>query len=103
MPVILADRGLEERFVLAVPQCRPLEERHRLVEDGAIARHVDVVGGRVWEPHAVVGDPRAHAAAGVREPPVLHVAVGELASRRAKQVARVRSGRETVSAMTSWS
>jgi hypothetical protein len=40
----------------------------------------------ISEPAAVVGDARADAASGFRQPPMLHIAFEELARRRAQQV-----------------
>ena len=57
-----------------------------LVEDGAVAGELHVVRGDVRQPHAIVGDVRAHALAAVRQPPVLHVALGELAARGAQDL-----------------
>ncbi len=44
------------------------------------------MGDGVSEPRPVVGDPRAHALPGVRQPPVLDVALDELPRRRPQQV-----------------
>ena len=88
------------------PACQPLafQERDHLVENGGIAGRVDIVGDRVGEPRAIVGDPRAHALAGMRQPPMLHVAFDELPRRRAQQVlARHGRARVAASAMPSCS
>jgi hypothetical protein len=59
----------------------------------------------VGEPGPIVGDPRAHALAGMRQPPVLHVALDELPPRRAQQVLARQIGLRGGSAMPScnWS
>ena len=54
----------------------------------------DIGGGGEGQPDAVVGDARAHALAGMRQPPMLHVALDELPRRRrAADGARVSCGR----------
>ena len=47
-----------------------------------VAGRVEVLGDHERQPVPVVGDVRAHASAGVRLPPVQHVALGELVPRR---------------------
>ena len=86
--------GLEEAVVLARREPRAFQERNHLVQDGGVAGRVDIMGGGVGEPRAVVGDPRAHALAGMRQPPVLNVAFDELPCRCAQQVLarHLRSG-----------
>ena len=58
---------------------------------------LDIVRDGVGEPHAVVGDARAHALAGMRQPPMLHVALDELPGRGAQQMrarqCRLRGGK----------
>ena len=58
-----------------------LEEGYVLVEDAGVAGHPDVLRDGVGQPEQVVGDPGAHARARVRVPPVLDVALDELARR----------------------
>ena len=62
------------------------QERHLLVQHGGIAGRADIMRDGIGEPGPVVGDPRAHALAGMRQPPMLHVALDELPRRRAQQV-----------------
>ena len=69
-----------------------LQERHLHVQHGAITRGGHVMGPRVGQPQHVVGAPRAHAAARVRVPPVLHVAREELAGGAAEQVLAIQVG-----------
>ena len=75
-------------------QRRAFDEGNLDVEDGAVAGERDVVRGDERQPHAVVGDVRAHALAAVRQPPVLHVALGKLARRGAQDLLaqQLRSG-----------
>ena len=65
---------------------RAREKRNRLVEDGVIARDLDVVVHGVGEPEQVVGDPGPHAFAGRFVPPVLDVSLLELPRRGPQQV-----------------
>ena len=62
------------------------QEGHLLVEHRVVAGDPHVVVDHVRQPGEVVGEPRAHAAAALRMPPVLHVALDELARRRAQDV-----------------
>ena len=78
--------GLEVEIVLARLERRAVEERHLLVEDRHVARRLDIVRRDRGEPRPVVGDARAHALAGRREPPMLDVALDELPRRRAQDV-----------------
>ena len=97
---------LEEGVVLAGLQGRALEKRHDLVEHRGVAGGRDIGGGGEGEPDAIVGDPRAHALAGMRQPPMLDIAFDELPAGGAQQMARAsRPGRAKVSAMPScnWS
>ncbi len=60
----------------------PSRKAVTLVEHGRVAGRREVLGDHERQPVAVVGDVRAHAAAGERLPPVQHVALGELVARR---------------------
>ena len=73
------------------------EERRTLIEQRGVAGHLEVVRGDERQPAAVVGDPRAEALTGRREPPVLHVAGRELAAAPRGRGARARGpgGRRT--------
>ena len=84
--LVVGDHRLEERLVLALPQRRAVEERDPFVEDPQIGGDAEVLRRGVGQPDAIVADPGPHALARVREPPVLHVARGELPRRRAQQV-----------------
>ena len=64
----------------------PSRKGTHLVEHREIAGDLDVVGGGVRQPDAVVGDPRAHPLARRRQPPVLHVALDELPRGGAQQM-----------------
>ena len=85
---------------------RSLEVRDHLVEDGCVAGHLDVARNHVRQPEAVVRDPRPHAAAGRRVPPVLDVPLDELAAPRpaagAPAPARARATRRARTSC-SWS
>ena len=86
--------GLEVRFGLARREHRPVEKGHDLVQDGDVPRHLEVVGDGVRQPDRIVGDPRPDAPPRGRVPPVLHVALHELAARGPEQVlpGRLRAG-----------
>src|SRR5437879_2917727 len=72
---------------LAAEPSRPtIEERDVLVEHTGVAERVHVAAGRIRQPQVIIGDVGAHAAAERRVPPVLDVALRELAARRAQQL-----------------
>ena len=77
---------LEVEIVLARLEGGTVEERHLFVEDRRIARRLDVVRRDRGEPRPVVGDARAHALPGRREPPMLEIALDELPRRCAQDV-----------------
>ena len=85
------------KYESAWPGCeqRPVDERHRLVQDRGVARRLEISAGDVRQPQAVVRDPRAHPPTRRRMPPVLHVALGELAGRGPQELrpGQVRPGR----------
>ena len=67
---------------------------------------LDIPRDAIAQPDPIVRDARPHALAGMRQPPVLHVAFGELPAGGAQQVARASCpGRANVRAMPScnWS
>ena len=78
--------GLEVVVGLVRPQRGTLEVRHHLVEHRIVAGDREIPVDGVRKPDAVVGDPGPHATARRRVPPVLHVALGELAGGGTKQV-----------------
>ena len=78
--------GLEIEIVVGRLERRAVDERHRLVEDGHVARGLDIVRRDRGEPRPVVGNARANALAGRREPPMLDIALDELPPRRAQDV-----------------
>ena len=100
------DRGLEEIVMRAGGQRGAVEEGHLFVQDRRIAGYRDIVRDAIAQPDAIIRNPRAHALAGMGQPPMLHIAFGKLPGRRrADRCARVISGRSAVSAMPScnWS
>ncbi len=60
-------------------QLAALQEMHRLVEYARIASRHHIATGRIRQPQIVVGEMGAHALSVGRMPPVLHVALAELA------------------------
>ena len=72
--------------MLAGLQRRAFDEGDLLLQDRLVAGHRDVVRDGIGQPHDVVGDHRAHAGAGARQPPVLHVAFPELPRRRVEDL-----------------
>ena len=73
-------------------QRRPLEERHDLVEHRCVIGHLQILCDDVGQPEQVVRAARPRAATGRRMPPVLDVALDELAARRQQQVLAVQIG-----------
>ena len=67
-------------------QRRRLEERHRLVEHARIACRPDVLGDDVGQPEQIVGTARPESASARLVPPVLDVALDELARGRAQDL-----------------
>src|SRR5882724_671548 len=73
------DGGLEVGVLVSGGNRRPLQERNTLVEKRRVSGDLEIVRGRVGEPEGIVGDPRSNASTGGRMPPVLDVALDELA------------------------
>ena len=69
---------LEERIMFASGQQRAFEKVQLLIENCRIAAALDVLRSGVGQPHPVIGDARAHALAGMWQPPVLYVALDKL-------------------------
>ena len=65
---------------------RRLQERHPLVEDGAVPSGLNVLGSRVGEPEQIVRATRTNALAARGVPPVLNVPLHELARGRSQEV-----------------
>ncbi len=98
------DARLEVRLHLASGQHRPVEERDGLVQDRPVAGNVEIVACHVRQPEQVVGDAGPHPAA----QPARATSAGRRPSTNWRDAAfricaRVRSGRDTASAMTSCS
>ena len=95
--------GGKKTVVLVRAQSAALPGRgSRSSSTPTIAGSLDIVRDSVGKPCAVVGDPRAHALAGMRQPPMLDIALDELPRRRAQQMcSRVIVGCAAVSAMPS--
>ncbi len=77
---------LVEGIVLVRRQRRPFDERHRLIEDRRIAGGGDIGRGNVGEPGGIVRDMSSYSLARRRQPPVLDVALLELARCRLEDV-----------------
>ena len=84
--LLLRDCRQKEIVRLIRFQQRSFEKRNRFVERELVLRGLDVLRDGIGEPGAVVGDAGAHALAGMRQPPMLHVALDELTGRRAQQM-----------------
>ena len=84
--LLVRNGRLEIGVVLAGLQRVALEKRRELVQHRDVAGRIDIVRGAPGEPDLVVGDTGAHALAGWRQPPMLHVAFDELTRRGAQQV-----------------
>ncbi len=77
---------LEEVFSFVRLQHGAAEERNDFGQYGRVGRRLHIVGRRVGEPDPVVRDASPHALAGVREPPMLDIAFGELPGRGPQQM-----------------
>ncbi len=73
-------------FLFAGLELSHLQERGILIEDRSVAGHAQVLIHHERKPHQIIGESRAHAASALRMPPVLHVALHELARGRAHDV-----------------
>ena len=80
-----ADRTLV-RFVFTGIQAAALQKGHGLVQDCGVTGGRHVLQRRIDEPEAIVREPRAYALAARLVPPVLHVALHELARCSAEDV-----------------
>src|SRR5678809_208091 len=76
---LAADLGKIEMVLLAGFEQRRVKEGHALVENGLVARHGNVMAGDQWKEIEVVGDAGADTASTRRMPPMLDVALFELA------------------------
>ena len=85
-PRLFADGRQAIVFHLAGPKHRGLQECHTLVEQGGVACRDDVVVDCQRQEVQIVGDAGAHATAGRRVPPMLHVALLELPCGRAQDL-----------------
>ena len=63
-----------------------LEKGDHFVKHGRVLRRLDILSDRIGQPSTIVGYTGPDALPGMRQPPVLHVALGELAGGRAQQV-----------------
>src|SRR5688572_27261802 len=68
------------------------EEGNGLIEDRRVAGDAHVVVHDVRQPREIVGESRADATSAVWMPPVLHVALDELARRRSEDMLARDSG-----------
>ena len=66
--------------------CAPSRNGINFVKHEHVLRRLDVLSDRVCQPSAIVGYARPNALTGLRQPPVLHVALSELARGRAQQM-----------------
>ena len=71
-------RGLEVGLLLALLQGRPFEPRHLFVEHRLILGRQEIMGHRVRQPEAVVGDAGPNPAARRGMPPMLNIPFPEL-------------------------
>ena len=83
---LVGHRWQEEAVMLCGPQKLAFQERHHSVEHGGIAVGIDIMRDGVGEPCPIIGDARAHTLAGMRQPPMLHVAFDELSRRGPQQM-----------------
>src|SRR5688572_30509995 len=82
----LRDVRLEKRVVLSRIELATFEESDAFFQDRHITGRREVVDGGIRKPNAIIGDARANALSGRRQPPVLHIALQELATRGPQQM-----------------
>ena len=80
------NRRLEEAIRFACFERRALEKRNEFVEYERVVRCFDILSDRISQPSTIVGYTGSNASTRMRQPPVLHVALGELSGGRAQQV-----------------
>src|ERR1019366_4042054 len=83
---LIRDGRLKEAVVLSRLQMLAFQKRNHLIQHGAISGGADIMRDRVSEPGPIVGDARAHALTRMRQPPMLDVALDELARRGSWQM-----------------
>ena len=83
---VFGHERLEEIVMRPGRHRRPLQEGDLYVQDPRIPGNGDVARDAVAKPDPVVRNTGAHALTGVWQPPVLHVALGELPGRGAQKV-----------------
>ena len=79
-------RRLKKTIRLPCFELRALEKRNQFVEYERVVRCFDILSDRISQPSTIVGYTGPDALTGMRQPPVLHVALGELAGGCAQQV-----------------
>ena len=101
----VADASARSRRPRRRREWRRRRGRARARRAARVAGGVEVVRQRERQPQQVVGEMRAHAGAAGRVPPVLHVALGELARRASTICSRSSAGAAQASAIAScnWS
>ena len=72
------NRGLKKAICLACFELRALEKRNQFVKHEHVFRRLDILSDSVRQPSAIIGDTRPNPLTGLRQPPVLHIALGEL-------------------------
>ena len=80
------NRRLKKAIRLACFEWRALEKRNQFVEHERVLRRLDILSDRVRQPSTIVGYSGPDALTGMRQPPMLNVALGELAGGRAQEV-----------------
>ena len=86
MALVADDLRQEEIVRLLRRQRRAFEEGDGFVEHARVVGRLHVLRDRIGEPGPIVRNPRAHALSGMRQPPMLHVALGRTAAGRAQQM-----------------
>ena len=84
---LVRQHGLKEIIMCAGLQLRAFDERDLLVKNGRVTGDPDVVGYAIAQPNPVVRDSGAHPLARMRQPPMLHVALGKLPGGGPQQMA----------------
>ena len=78
---VVTDGGRVVRVLGTFGNCRSVQKRHAVIEQGRVARGAQVVQGGIRQPQQVVGKMGAYPGTPRCVPPMLHVALRKLARR----------------------
>ena len=72
---LIGNRWLEKRIGFFGAQPLPVDERHKLTQNGIIPGHREIMCHGVREPDPIIRDARSNALAGYWKPPGLNIAL----------------------------